>query len=110
MNRAVQVLRPGTSIFAALLRGDRGMLCRVALSGTMLLFGVSNSKSATPHFEGTPTLYNSGHDIRDVAVGDFDGDGRQDVAAAGESGIVFFRGNGDGTLSVPAEIASSQQD
>ena len=86
------------------------MLGRVALSGTMLLFGVSNSKSATPHFEGTPTLYNSGHEIRDVAVGDFDGDGRQDAVTAGESGIVFFRGNGDGTLSVPVEIASSQQD
>ena len=86
------------------------MFSRVVLFGTMLLLGVQNSKAATPHFEGTPALYNSGHEIRDVAVGDFDGDGRQDAVAAVESGIVFFRGNGNGTLSVPVEIATSQQD
>jgi len=97
MNRAAHVLRRGTLIFVALL-------------GTMLLFGVPNSKSATLHFAGAPALYNSGHEIRDVAVGDFDGDGRQDAVAAVESGIVFFRGNGDGTLAVPVEIPSTPQD
>jgi hypothetical protein len=110
MNRVVRVLRRGTLIFTALFHGDRGMLCRVALLGTMLLFGVPSAKSATLLFEGTPVLYGSGHEIRDVAVGDFDGDGRQDVAAAVESGILFFRGNGDGTLSVPVEIVGSQED
>jgi hypothetical protein len=110
MNRAVHVLRRGTLIFTALFQGDRGMSCRVALSGTMLLFGVPNSKSASLHFAGAPALYNSGHEIRDVAVGDFDGDGRQDAVAAVESGIVFFRGNGDGTLAVPVEIPSTPQD
>jgi hypothetical protein len=92
MNRAVRLLRHGPSIF------------------TVLLLGVPNSNAATPHLEGTPALYNSGHEIRDVAVGDFDGDGRQDAVAAVESGIVFFRGKGNGTLSVPVEIAGSQQD
>jgi hypothetical protein len=86
------------------------MPCRVALFGAVLLLGVPSAKSATLLFEGTPVLYDSGHEIRDVAVGDFDGDGRQDVAAAVESGILFFRGNGDGTLSVPVEIVGSQED
>jgi hypothetical protein len=92
VNGAVQVLRRGTLIFPALI-----------------LFGVPDSQSAALHFEGAPALYNSGHEVRDVAVGDFDGDGRQDAVAAVESGIVFFRGNGDGTLSVPVEIAGTQQ-
>src|SRR5689334_751919 len=110
MNRVGRVLRRGTLIITALFHGDRGMLCQVALFGTMLLFGVPSSRSATLHFEGAPALYNSGHEIRDVAVGDFDGDGRKDAAAAVESGIVFFRGNGDGTLAVPVEIPSTPQD
>ena len=111
LNRAVRVLRRGTSIFTALLRGDRGTPCRVALLGTTLLFfGAPNSKSATFHLEGPPTLYDSGHEIRDVAVGDFNGDGRQDAVAAVESGILFFRGNGDGTLAVPVEIAGPPED
>jgi len=97
MNRAAHVLRRGTLTFVALL-------------GTMLLFGVPSAKSATLHFAGAPALYNSGHEIRDVAVGDFDGDGRPDAVAAVESGIVFFRGNGDGTLAVPVEIPSTPQD
>jgi len=86
------------------------MPCRAVLLGSTLFLGVPSSRSATLHFEGAPALYNSGHEIRDVAVGDFDGDGRKDAAAAVESGIVFFRGNGDGTLAVPVEIPSTPQD
>ena len=76
----------------------------------LLLLGASSSKSAALHFEGPPALYDSGHEVRDVAVGDFDGDGRQDAVTAGESGIVFFRGRGDGTLSAPVAIAGPEQD
>jgi hypothetical protein len=78
--------------------------------GTLLLFGAPDARAAILDFRGTPAFFNSGREIRDVAVGDFDGDGRQDAAAAVESGIVSFRGKGDGTLSVPVEIAGSQQD
>ena len=96
--------------FKAVLHGDRAKLLRIALMGTLFLFGVPDAKSAVLHFKGPPAFYDSGREIRDVAVGDFDGDGHMDAVAAGASGIVFFRGNGDGTLSVPVEIASSQQD
>lgn len=54
------------------------------------------------------TLYQAGTDtgIGSVALGDFNGDGIQDVATAGSSGVWLFTGKGDGTFN-PGVLAVS---
>ena len=47
----------------------------------------------------TPSLGNSG-----IAVGDFDGDGNQDLAAFGAGQLNVYLGHGDGTFTPPANL------
>jgi hypothetical protein len=41
------------------------------------------------------------------AIGDFDGDGNQDVALAGGEGVSIFLGNGKGTFAVPMSFLTA---
>jgi hypothetical protein len=52
----------------------------------------------------------SGDSVADLAVGDFDGDGKLDIAIAGRvgnPGIVVYIGHGDGTFTGPMSIGST---
>src|SRR3954447_307141 len=52
---------------------------------------------------GTPVELNGDNTLTDFDAGDFNGDGKLDVAAARweSSSVLLFQGNGDGTLQAP---------
>ncbi len=57
---------------------------------------------------GPVALHDGGGFVRDVAVADFDADGRLDVAAAvGAPGLVVFPGLGGGTLGAPVAVPAA---
>jgi hypothetical protein len=66
--------------------------------GVAILLG-----DGTGNFSG-PTLLSAGNDDHSVAVGDFNGDGKQDLAVTyalpiNNGGVFVFLGNGDGSFS-----------
>ncbi|HEX7077057.1 MAG TPA: FG-GAP-like repeat-containing protein [Candidatus Eisenbacteria bacterium] len=52
--------------------------------------------------------FNLGYEFSDVAVADFNRDGRQDIAAASaaSSAVLVFLGNGDGTFAAPLSAST----
>ena len=58
--------------------------------------------NSVPSFGFIPTNINFGAPIEDFAIGDFNGDGRMDVAFAGNGNFISVAlGNGDGTFASP---------
>jgi hypothetical protein len=53
-----------------------------------------------------PRLFGTGYG-RSVAVGDFNGDGHVDLLTVGDSELVVFQGDGDGTFSLPISYPSA---
>ena len=51
-----------------------------------------------------PVFTSLGHDVYDVAIGDFNGDGKQDAVLVGGPGLAFLRGRGDGTFLDPVVL------
>ena len=63
----------------------------------------------TAHFPAALTIA-VGHNPEGLAAGDFNGDGRSDLAAsnAGSNTISVLLGNGDGTFQQPVTFAAGQ--
>jgi len=57
---------------------------------------------------GTPAIYPAGQDPFSVALGDYNGDGKLDLAVADESvdQVSILAGNGDGTFGPPTAFAT----
>ena len=57
---------------------------------------------------GTPAIYSAGQDPFSVALGDYNGDGKLDLAVADESvsQVSILAGNGDGTFGAPTAFAT----
>ena len=85
-------------------------LCQAVLCALVLPVFAPASMAGVLRFDGAPALFPSGHPIADVATGDFDGDGFQDAVAAVETGLVYFRGRGDGLLSPAIDLPGEQRD
>jgi hypothetical protein len=58
-------------------------------------------------FTLTGKIFPAGSQIRWIAAGDFNLDGKMDVVAANSSQITFLRGNGDGTLATSISTPSA---
>src|SRR5713226_5612170 len=86
--------------------GFRASRCRaalgrafVALAGAFLLLSLGMSSAWGQLFQEAPE-YSTGQNPRSVAVGDFNGDGKNDLAIAnlGDRTISIRLGNGGGTF------------
>ncbi|MDB5387996.1 MAG: conserved repeat domain, partial [Planctomycetaceae bacterium] len=56
---------------------------------------------------GTPTTVASGLQFQpSLAIADFNGDGKPDIASVDNSALLLFSGNGDGTFAPPQQIAA----
>jgi hypothetical protein len=75
-------------------------------SGTLSI-GLGNGDGTFTKAFGSPLVV--GSSAQAVAVGDFNGDGRQDIAVAdpADNRVVFFFGNGNGTFQIPFSVAVS---
>jgi hypothetical protein len=60
-------------------------------------------------FQPAVNYSNAANDPAFVAVADFNGDGKQDLAVGGSGGVSILLGNGDGTFQSPANYATSTQ-
>jgi hypothetical protein len=63
------------------------------------------SGQQTPLFLTTPPTYPAGSDLADVALGDFNSDGKQDVIVAANPPVLLL-GNGNGTLQAAVPIGT----
>ena len=93
-------------------RTTRARAVIAAPAALACLFGAAPALAADAPFEAAPDVAlgeRSGPQA--IAVGDFDSDGRQDVAAGdfGRHRIVVRLGNGDGTFREAADIVGVQQ-
>jgi hypothetical protein len=62
----------------------------------------SETVNSVPSFGFIPTNINFGNSVQGFAVGDFNGDGRPDVATVGAGNFIAVAlGNGDGTFASP---------
>jgi uncharacterized repeat protein (TIGR01451 family) len=70
-------------------------------NGVYIALGNGDGTFATP----TATILTSIPDW--IAAGDFNGDGKVDIAIAGNNGVTILLGNGDGTFQAPAVTSLS---
>jgi hypothetical protein len=90
-------------VVAANLNGDNSADV-VGVSGTSLLIFISKGDGTL----AAPVAYNLGANGSAVSFGDFNGDGKMDLAVAATSGEeIVFLGNGDGTFKTPGITSST---
>lgn len=84
------------------LNFPRALSCAFVLAGAVLLAG---SAAAQTSFSAH-TLYTSAGSqiVSVVGHGDFNGDGREDLAASGAQNGLLFLSNGDGTYDAPVRL------
>jgi hypothetical protein len=82
---------------------DGGAILSSQASGA----GVVNIPAITPGgLQSMPTLSTGTSNFK-VVAGDFNGDGKQDIAVCTSSNIQIFIGNGDGTFQAPVVLPNS---
>jgi hypothetical protein len=84
----------------------------LAVSGSDPTTGASEIAVLLGNGDGTfqpAKFYAAGKSVNDLVAGDFNGDGKLDLAAidALEGDIIVFLGNGDGTFSDPGQFATT---
>ena len=92
-------------------RRARGQRCPLIASGLLLLVGslggLSTHAQTVPGVTWTVSTQKlvTGASPQSIAVGDFNGDGKADIAVAQAGSIGIFLGNGDGTFKA-ADVAN----
>src|SRR2546428_6089049 len=71
---------------------------RVTLAAAVLALGLAAPASAAPMFRAPSLILDTRDMPLSVAIADFDGDSRQDLAVVVSGGVAVWRGNGDGTF------------
>jgi hypothetical protein len=66
-----------------------------------------NSGSTSKPFQGKPTAYNFANLGALVVAGDFNGDGKTDLALTNTTGVSVMLGNGDGTFQTPVNSTAA---
>jgi uncharacterized protein (TIGR03437 family) len=92
------------AVFTADLNGDGKVDLVVANQD----FNVGAVSVLLGNGDGTfqaPQQYKGGPSATAAAIGDFDGDGKLDLASVDNNGLNVFLGNGDGTFQAPQQYA-----
>jgi len=93
------------------LNGDGYLDIVISSSSTSILSVLLNQGSGSPGALATPKSYTgpTGVNFTSLGIGDFNGDGKQDVLAGplvGSAPLIVFLGNGDGTFQTPQTTTS----
>jgi hypothetical protein len=95
INMAIGVPGYANTSFLAVALGN-GQIDLVMPSGTgngvWVFIGKGDGTFASP------VTYQTGNSVYDIVVGDFNGDGKPDVATPSSNGVAVLLGNGDGTF------------
>lgn len=80
---------------------------RLILPAAVALFGALPAVASAAVTFGPPTSYAAGLGTQDVAIGDFNRDGKPDIATANQTdnSVSILLGNGDGTFQAQTRIA-----
>src|SRR4029077_9691724 len=83
----------------------RGRLFTITL--LLVFMPIARVNATTVGFR-PPVEYPAGTDLRDVVVGDFNGDGNNDVAVANDGGISILLGSGDGRFEAATNLGAGK--